>query len=73
MVGCLNSPRNRAKELLPTAADYSALCKNSIILLSHVLHNDMKFFDFTFDRIVQYYIDHKYSKKMAAKSDNVSV
>ena len=73
MVGCLNSPRNRVKQLLPTAADYSALRKNFVISLSRLLNNDMEFFKFSFDGIVQFHLDHKYSKEMAAKSNIISV
>ena len=73
MVGCLNSPRYCAKELLPTATDHSARHINSIIVLSRLLNTNMKFFRFTFDRIIQFHIDHKYSKEMAAESNIVSV
>lgn len=72
MVGCLNSPCNRVKQLLPTVADYSALRKNFVIMLSRLLNN-MKFFKFSFDGIVQFHIDHRYSKEMATKSNIVSV
>ena len=73
MGGYLISPCNCAKELLPTSANYGAFCKSSIVLLSHVLCNNRKLLDFKFDGIVQYHIDHKYSKEMTAKSDIVSV
>ena len=73
MVGCLNSPRNCVKQLLPTAADYGALRKNFVISLSGLLNNDMEFFKFSFDGIVRFHLDHKYSKEMTAKSNIVSV
>ena len=37
MVGCLNSPHNCAKELLPTATNYSALCKDCCPTVSCVV------------------------------------
>ena len=73
MIGCLNSPLNRAKQLLPTAADYSALRKNFVMSLSRLLNGNMEFFKFSFDGVVRFHLEHKYSKEMAAKSNIVSV
>ena len=55
MIGCLNSPHNHVKELLPTAADYSALHKNFFMSLSHLLNNNMEFLKFSFDGIVRFH------------------
>lgn len=73
MIGCLNSPRNRAKQLLPTAADYSTLRKNFVMSLSQLLNDNMEFFKFSFDGVVRFHLEHKHSKEMAAKSNIVSV
>ena len=43
--------------------------------LSRLLNGNMEFFKFTFDgvAIVRFHLEHQYSKKMAAKSNIVSV
>ena len=71
-IGCLHSLYNRALALLPTAENSAALRKNFIVLLSRLLTSNMKFFKFTCDGVIQWYINQKYSKEMATKSTIVS-
>ena len=69
---CLNSPPKRVLQLLPTKEDDRVLRNNFITLVSRVLVENIPFFKETFDGIVTWHIQHKYSSEMAKKSHVVS-
>lgn len=70
---CLDSPLCRAKLLLPSKRDDTALRNEIAILVSRVLTDHMPYFKHTFDGIVDWHIKHKYYSEMSTKSDVVSL
>lgn len=65
---CVNSPKHRAAQLLPSQQDDKAIRNNFIILVSRILVDNIPFFMETFDGVVTRHIKHKYFSEMATKS-----
>ena len=61
-----------AASLLPPSDDEVALRKNFAILVSCVLVANIKFFNTTFDGVVEWHIKHEFYKQMSKKSEVVS-
>ena len=70
---CLDSPQRRAKFLLPSVEDDSALKHNMVTLISRILIKNMPFFWHTFEDAVQWHIKHKYYTEMSSESVVVSM
>ena len=62
-----------ARSLQPTEMDDTVLRRNMMTLISRILCTRMKFFQVCFDDIVNWHIQHRYSKEMSLKSVVVSV
>eukprot|EP00731_Ephydatia_muelleri_P006937 Em0003g1185a len=57
--------------ILPSPLDDNTLSSNIATLVSRVLCKHMKFFNVSFDDVVQWHIHHKYYKEMSQKSQVV--
>jgi L1 cell adhesion molecule like protein len=68
VASCLPSPEKIATSLLPSKLDDQTLKHHFAILVSRVLATHIKFFSFGFDDVVQWHIQHVFSKQMAEKS-----
>lgn len=68
---CLNSPKNMALQLLPTAKSDSALTDVMVVIVSRVLATHLPYFQFSCSDVVTWHMEHKYCKEMSTKSDVV--
>ena len=57
-----------ALSLLPTPEDDEALRRNVLVIISRILFENMKFFEISFEGVVDWHISHEYEKEMAQKS-----
>lgn len=69
---CANAPIVNAKLLLPSVEDDRTLRKLFMTHVSRILTTNMKFFEFSFDGVVDWHIKHQYYEEMSAKSKVVS-
>ena len=70
---CTNSPVVNAKLLLPSLDDDKSIRKLFMTHISRILCSNMKFFELSFDGVVEHHIEHQYSKEMSTKSHVVSI
>lgn len=69
---CLNEPTQNALLLLPSVDDDKSLRKVFATHVSRILYTHMKFFQMSFDGVVDWHVKHRYYKEMSAKSEVVS-
>ena len=65
---CLNSPKQRALSLLPSADDDRLLRQDFMVLISRILVTHLPFFKWTADDAVEWHIRHKFYEEMSSKS-----
>ena len=61
---CLDQPKRRAKSLLPSQLDDTALRTNVGILVSRVLADHMPFFQFTFQDVIHMIVHCKLGQRL---------
>ncbi len=61
-----------ALSLLPIVDDDLDLRRNTCVIISRILYKNFPFFQLCFDEIIDWRIEHPYSKEMSAKSVVVS-
>ena len=69
---CMNCPTENAKLLLPLSEDDKSMWKLFITHVSRILATHMRFFEFSFDGIVDGHVKHQYYTEMSTKSKVVS-
>ena len=69
---CMNSPTKNAELLLPSVEDDLSLRKLFMIHISRILVTHVKYFNFSFDGVVEWHVKHQYYKEMSEKSKVVS-
>lgn len=69
---CTNSPTANAKLLLPSVDDDSSLRRHFVTHASWIIYSHIKYFEFSFDGIVEWHIKHQYYKEMSTKPKVVS-
>lgn len=69
---CANSPVANAKLLLPSLDDDTSLRKLFMTHVSRIICSNMKFFEFSFDGVIEQHIKHQYYEEMSTKSKVVS-
>lgn len=60
-----------ANSILPSQNDDAALKKNIAKLISRVLVENLEFFKFSFEDVIEWHIEHQFYSEMAKKSDVV--
>ena len=65
---CLNSPKQIAHSLLPSAGDDAKLRQLFVTHVSRILCTNIPFFKNTFGDIVEWHIEHQYYSEMSRKS-----
>lgn len=66
------TPEHIADTIIPSEEDDRILRDNIVTLISRVLVSHLNFFKFTFDKVVDWHIEHQFSKEMSEKSKVVS-
>lgn len=61
-----------AQSLFPSPEDDQALLHNFVTLISRVLVKHVKYFEVTFDKAVDWHIQHEFSNEMSTESEVVS-
>ena len=58
--------------IIPSMSDDKLLRENIAVLISRVLVSNLSFFEFSFDKVVDWQIEHQFSLEMSQKSKVVS-
>ncbi len=67
-----STPENIAQAIFPSKSDDKCLRQNIAVLISRVLVSYLSFLGFSFDKVVEWHIEHQYSQEMSQKSVVVS-
>lgn len=70
---CLNRPTENALLLLPSMDDDKSIQKLFATHVSWILFTHMKFFQTSFDGVIDWHVKHQYYKEMSTKSTVVSI
>ena len=66
------NPESIANMIIPSMSDDKLLRENIAALISRVLVSNLSFFEFSFDKVVDWHIEHQFSLEMSQKSKVVS-